>query len=120
MALLFDDTISDTGSYDFGATRVNYWFFHTFELGSQAKAASARDIDYLLRMGWVTLGTQLEVPDLGTLEFWREPVWLNFYNTIWTSVPQTDVSANDFGTWATHVRWSLTTGMVGRLVVFGV
>lgn len=120
MSIFFDDTISNVGSFDFGPQRVNYFLYHTFSLGPQAKEASARDSDYLLRIGWITFGTTVEVPDLGTLQFWREPIWLNFYNTIWTPVPQTDSSALDFAIWCTHVRWSLTTDTVGRLIVTGV
>lgn len=120
MSTFFDDTISGAGSFGFGAQRINYFLYHTFELGPEAKAASVRDIDYLLRVGWITFGTTVEVPDLGTLEFWREPIWLNYYNTIWSPVPQTDIAAQDFAVWCTHVRWSITSGTVGRLIVVGV
>jgi len=120
MALLFDDTVSDAGEASFTATRVNYWFYHSFELGPMVQEVAVRDSDFLRRIGWVTLGTEIDVPDLGSLPFWREPIYLNFYNTLWSSVPQTDVAANDFGVWATRIRWSLSPGSVGRLVVFGV
>jgi hypothetical protein len=120
MSVFFDDTVSGVGSFNMGAQRINYFLFHTYELGVEAKEASIRDSDYLLRMGWITFGTTVELPDLGTIEYWRAPIWLNYYNTIWTPVAQTDIDAHDFAIWCTHVRWSLSTDLVGRLVVVGV
>lgn len=120
MAVFHDALVSGVGSYNFGPQRINYFLWHTFDEGVESKAASARDSDYLLRLGWISFGTTVELPDLGTIEYWRAPIWLNFYNTIWSPEPQTDSSAQDFAIWCTHVRWSLTTDVEGRLVVVGV
>jgi len=120
MSILFESDIAGTGTNYFGSQRVNYILFATLTIGSEAKPFSARDDDYLGRIGWVTLGALVAIPDVIEAVFWRAPWWLNFTNTEISSIPQTDVSANDFAIWATHVRWSLTDGMLGHLLVSGV
>jgi len=119
MAVFFDDTVNGSDRYDFGAQRVFYLLFHTFDIGVVSRAPSETDVDYRLRLGWLAFGTSVEVPDLGTEIFWRAPIWLNFRTTIWTPDPQTDPAVGDFAIWATHIRWALTTGVEGRLIVIG-
>lgn len=120
MAVLYEANVSGTGIATFSATRVQYILFATTTIGSEAKAASVRDDDYMLRIGWITLGVEVAIPDVITAEFWRAPWWINFLNTEISSIPQTDYLANDFGIWADRVRWSLTTGLEAHLLVVGV
>lgn len=120
MAILFESTISGSGSSSFSATRVNYVLYHTITVGPVPKPLSMADIDHCLRIGWFTLGVTVSIPDFGSQVFWRPPIWFNFFNSEWSSIPQTDVSANDFGTWASEVRWALSPGVDGWLQVVGV
>lgn len=120
MAILVERDISGTGIETFTATRVNWILFATLTIGYEAKPASARDSDYVLRLGWLALGSLLTIPDVITAEFWRAPEWINFLNTEVSSIPQVDYLANDFGTWADRIRWSLSGGCEAHIVVSGV
>lgn len=120
MAVLFEGDVSDTGVATFSPTRVQYMLFATLTIGLQAKPVSARDEDFVLRLGWITLGVHVVIPDVIEADFWREPWWINFLNQEVSSVPQTDYLANDFGIWADRVRWSITPAAEGHLLVVGV
>lgn len=120
MAVLYEADVTDQGIATFSPTRVQYMLFATMTIGSEAKAVSVRDDDYMLRIGWITLGVLVTIPDVIEAEFWRAPWWINFLNTEISAIPQTDSSANDFGIWADRVRWSLTNGLEGHLLVVGV
>lgn len=120
MTVLFDADVSGQGIGAFSATRVNYLLFNLLEAGPEVRPFSARDSDYLGRIGWITLGVDVDIPGQIEAIAWRAPWWLNFVNTEVSGVPQTDSAANDFGIWATHARWSLTEGTEGHLFVYGV
>lgn len=120
MTVLFDSDVAGQGNTYFGAQRIQYMLFATLTQGSEVKPFSVRDDDYMARIGWVTLGALVTIPDVVEAVFWRAPWWINFLNTEISSIPQTDSAANDFGIWATHVRWSLTDGVLGHLLVVGV
>lgn len=120
MAVLYEADVSGTGIATFSPTRVQYMLFATLTIGSVARPVASRDDDFVLRLGWLTLGVEVSIPDVITAEFWREPWWLNFLNMEISAIPQTDYLANDFGIWADRVRWSLTPGAEGHLMVVGV
>jgi len=120
MAILFESDISAQGTATWSPTRVQYVLFHTQLVGPVPTPIAMTDFDRLLRIGWFTFGTEVDVPSEGVITYWREAQWVNFLDTIWTAVPQTDSSANDFGTWATAFRWSLSAGVLAHVVVVGV
>ena len=120
MAIHFDSDVSGSGNYTFGATRINYFLFHTTTVGPIPKPVSMMDFDHCLRIGWITFGVSVDIPGIGPIEYWRAPIWINFFDTEWSPIPQTDVSANDFGLWADTVRWGLSNGVEGHLLVSGV
>ena len=120
MAILFESDVSGSGSASFSPTRVNYMLFHTTLVGPIPKPLAMADFDHCLRIGWLTLGVNVDIPEIGPIEYWRPPIWINFFDTEWSAIPQTDVSANDFGTWADTVRWGLSNGVEGHLLVVGV
>src|SRR6185437_10256600 len=76
MAVMFDDTVSGAGSASFGAQRIFYALFHTTDVGVESRPASVRDSDYRLRLGWISFGTLVAVPDVGELVYWRAPIWI--------------------------------------------
>jgi len=119
VAIYFEDDVSGVGDASFGAQRINYFLSHVLSYGPEVKEASVRDSDYLLRIGWITFGVDVNIPGIGSVTYWRAPIWLNFYNTEWSPIAQTDISAQDFAVWATRVRWSLSTGTEIHLLVVG-
>ena len=120
MSIYYDATISGSGSAALSAQRVNYAFLHLTAVGSQARPLEAGDPDHFLRIGWFAFGTDITVPSYPTYRYWRNPIWIDFIDTLWTPIPQTNYAAQDDAIYATHVRWSLAMGATGRLVVSGV
>lgn len=117
MPAYFDDDISGDGQETFPGGEVLYAVVHVTTVGPEARLVAPAVADQYLRLGWFAFGDSLDVIG-GARDYWRDAVWINFLDTLWTPVP----SSNDpvaLGLVATRLRWHLTFGTEAHMYVFG-
>jgi hypothetical protein len=86
-------------------------------LGDEARVPVAALPDSIVRFGWFALGDTLDV--IGSARpYWRDPVWINWTDVLWTPVPSSD-DPNALGVVATLFRWHLGVGAAAHVFVFG-
>lgn len=121
MTVYADQAISGSGEVNFTlGVRLNYALVHVYVAPYDSRPLEVGDPDHMLRMGWIAFGADTDVIDATSRTYWSAPVWLDFLDTIWHPIPTTDSLANDFGVWASRVRWSLGLGGSAWLYVYGV
>ena len=116
MAILFDDDISGSGQSVFGDSLVLYMLFHSTELGPNVRRLDINDPDHVLRLGWLAFFHRGS--DIGGVQrdYYGEPMWIDFEN--WRWLPPTPRSGAEIAfsvSWG--IRWSLSLGCEGHLVV---
>ena len=107
--------IEGQGVFDVGSV-ANMLFFavHLDTLGNEVRNPDNRDDDRILNAGWVTAGDHFDIGDGVDRNYWREPVWLNFIDTLY--VPDfTGLDGNAPTFLASRFRWSLTAGTHGHI-----
>lgn len=119
MTVLFDNDISGDGISDLvGSNHVLFWECHLTALGGDVRELEVTAPDHILRAGWVSLGDRFTIGTGPFLDRWRQPVQLNFLETLWTPIPS-DSPGGSLSVLATRVRWHLSPGTLGHLFVFG-
>jgi hypothetical protein len=121
LAIYFNDSISGNGSADLTGGQVQYLLFHATTLGPDVFVSDPNNIDLLLHAGWISFGVDEAYPDATRRVFWTERIWLNFADFEWHPRPSNHPGDTpDFTVWASHVRWSLSLGTAGNLLVVGI
>ncbi len=120
MTVLVDQAISGSGALSFGSDRVNYALVNLDVIGASSRIPSLADPDHRLRLGFLSFGAATNVIFGTTFVYWSAPIWIDFEQFKWAPDPETDYLANDFGYWASDVRWALGDGTSGWLFVYGV
>lgn len=118
MPTYLDRDINGSGADTFPGNQVLFLTVRTTTIGPEVRAPSLADPDEVMRLGWFSLGDSID-DGSGAADYWRDPVWINFLNLLWTPTPSTE-SGTALGLIATRVRWRLSLGTTAHLHVFGV
>jgi hypothetical protein len=112
-----DRDISGSGQDSLSGAHVLYLVLHLTSLGPEVRQPTFADSDSIMRAGWFAFGDTLSV--IGSARpYWREAVWINFEDVLWTPDPSTNGSqALDLV--ATLFRWHLGPGTAGHVYVYG-
>ena len=117
MPTYLDRDISGSGNDALAGSEILYAVVHLDTLGPEVRQPTFADADSIMRAGWFAFGDSLSVIG-GARSYWRDPVWINFSDLLWTPDP----SSNDptaLGLVATLFRWHLSIGTSGHVYVFG-
>lgn len=118
MAVYYDADVSGQGSADLvGGSSVLYFSVELTALGPLVTVPNADETGHVLRAGWVSLGDHFDLGG-GDVDWWREPIWIDFTRTLWTPLPTND-SGGPLTIVATRVRWSFSVDTTAHLHVFG-
>lgn len=117
MPTYLDRDIAGDGSDNLAGTEVLYLVVHVTAPGDEARFPTPGVTDSVMRLGWVALGDTLDVIG-GARAYWRDPVWLNWIDVLWTPVPST-ADPNPLGVAASLFRWHLGIGAAAHVYVFG-
>jgi len=117
MATYLDRDITGSGQDVLAGANLVYLTIHVITLGPEVRTPTLADPDELLRFGWFSLGDNIDVGD-GARDYWRDAVWINFLNTLWTPIPSTG-GGGPLVLAATLLRWRLSLGSVAHVHVFG-
>lgn len=117
MPAYFDSDLSGDGQDVFPGGEVLYLIVHVTDPGVEARQPSPLVADQYVRIGWLALGDNLSLIG-GARDYWREPIWLNFLDTLWTPDPSSN-TPNPLGLVATRIRWHLGVGAAAHCYVFG-
>lgn len=119
MTLYFDASVSGSGVADLvGGQDVEFVSVDITTLGPLSTVIEAGNPDHLLRMGWFSIGDHFDV-GFGDVDHWREIVWVNFEQTLWTPLPTGIVGGSSLSVLARRVRWWFNAGTIAWLRVFG-
>jgi hypothetical protein len=121
MTIYVNREISGNGSEHFGGVQIQYLLCHLTTIGPDVFISDTTNIDVLIRAGWLSLGVAETYPDEVSRVFWTERIWINFADFAWHPRP-TNWPGNppDFTVWTSDVRWGLSPGTVGNLLVIGI
>src|ERR1700686_2165126 len=117
-SVYLDATATGDGSAVFsGGNSVLYVSVEITTVGPLATLIEPSISDHLLRLGWFALGDAFDT-GIGTLDYWREIVWCNFVNNLWTPLPSADNSGSTSGL-ASRIRWWFGPGTTAHIHVLG-
>jgi hypothetical protein len=121
MTVYLDAEITGSDSYHFGGAQIQYMLVYLDTLGPDVRIPDTNNPDQIGFAGWLALGSEADYgPDFPNL-FWTERIWINFQHFQWHPVPTRNPGdAVDLVVWASDVRWALSPGTHGFLLVFGV
>lgn len=117
MPAYLDRDISGQGDDDLSGSAVLYLVLHVTSIGDEARLVTPLVSDLYLRFGWFAFGDSLDVIG-GSRDYWRDPVWINFLDTLWTPVPST-AAPNALSIVATRFRWNLSLGAAAHVYIYG-
>jgi hypothetical protein len=113
-----DRDISGSGQDSLSGIHVLYMVIHLTALGPEVRQPTFADTDSIMRAGWVAFGDTLSV--IGSARpYWREPMWINFEDLMWTPDPSTN-SSTPLDLVASLFRWHLGAGTTAHVYIFGV
>jgi hypothetical protein len=110
-------SISGIGQDTLSGTDVLYVQVHIDNPGTGARLVDLAVPDHYLRIGWFSLGDSLPL-GAGSVDAWREPIFINTLDVLWTPLPSTSGS-QALSVIATRLRWALPGGASGSITVFG-
>jgi len=113
----FDADISGDGTYAFGDVEVTWLAFRLIARGPGVVSPELTAADHVLRLGWISLGAEWVDAFGAALNYWRNPLWLDFENTFWTPTPSSSGGAYNHTLRCSRVRWHLSPGSSGRLYI---
>jgi len=117
MPTYLDQDIAGDGTASLAGAEVLYIIVHVSDLGDEARVPTPSVPDQVVRLGWVALGDTLDAIG-GARSYWRDPIWLNWTDVLWTPVPSTE-DPNALGCVASLLRWHLGIGAAAHVYVFG-
>jgi hypothetical protein len=119
VTVFYNADVSGTGEYEFGSgTRINFVLARVRSRGPRCVATQVAD--GCVNAGWFALGAASDSIDGVERTYWTHPVWIDFESFEWHPIPTTDAFANDFGVWASAIRWHMLEGTTVGLFVYGV
>lgn len=119
MPAYFDADISGSGQSALVSNNVIYLVCRLTTLDRSVRILDPiPPADHILRAGWLSLGDVLNVIGGVNVDYWREPIFLDFETTLWTPIASGG-GGGPFTLQATLVRWSLAGSTSGHLYIFG-
>lgn len=112
-----DRDIANDGQDSLSGSSVIYAVVHISSVGVEARPIEGGG-DRYLRLGWFAFGDNLNVIGSVSRDYWREPVFLNYLDTLWTPDPST-ASGSPLVLIGSIIRWHLGVGGAGHIFVFG-
>jgi hypothetical protein len=120
MTVLLDAEIEGSGQFNFGGAEVQYVLVELDVLGPQVFIADVANPDHLAQAGWFALGSRSSFATSAEHVFWQERKWINYKSFQWHPEPTRDhAAAADLSVWASDVRWRLSVGTHGLMLVIG-
>jgi len=120
MANYFDADISGAGQADLvGGNSVQFFLCHLTATGPGVRRVIDATDDQLLRAGYIAFGRTLTLIGGVSRDYWHAPIYLDWDNQRWIPEPNQN-SAGVLNIVATRVRWRLSPGTTGHLLVVGV
>lgn len=121
MTVYLDQEIEGNGSYNFGAAQIQYALVELDVLGPSVFVNDLTNADQLLNAGWFAFGSTDTYGTAVSHPFWTERKWINFQSFQWHPEPtRLPAAASDLCIWATHVRWALSPGTHGFMLIVGI
>jgi len=119
MANYYDADISGTGMADLtGGTSVQFFLLHLTTIGPKVRELDGLPDDRIIRAGWISFGRTLNLIGATSRDYWHPPIFIDFSDQRW--IPSPNQSASQILTLvATRVRWYLSPGTEGHLLVVG-
>jgi hypothetical protein len=115
MGVEFDGDVSGSGSASWTTSNILFVSADLTTLGLDPRPAD--DSDHVLRAGWWTLGDEFDI-GLGTFEYWRPVVHVNFTHQLWTPDPSGIQFGNPLTLVASRIRWHFAPSVLAHLHVF--
>ena len=116
----YHDTVTDSDVVAFaGASQVLFVAIRLVTLGDDVRRTEPLRTDHILRAGWVSLGDVFDINGGGNDDYWREPIWADFPNTLWTPIVTNVGAGLDPATVvASRVRYSFSPGTEAEVYIF--
>lgn len=119
MATYLDRDISGSGIDDLtGGNAVQFFLLHLTTIGPTARQLDGLADDRIIRAGWIAFGRTLNLIGATSRDYWHAPIFIDFADRRWIPEPNQN-SSTVLTIVATRVRWYLSPGTAGRLLVVG-
>lgn len=112
----FDSAVSGSGSASWSSAAVLFVSCDITTVGLGPRIVD--DADHIIRAGWFSLGDSFDI-GLGTFDYWRLPIWVDFVHFLWTPIPSDLVGGAALALTTTRIRWHFESGVIAHLHVFG-
>lgn len=121
MTIYLDQAISGNGSYHFGGAQIQYVLVHLDSVGGEVFVSDLTNPDVLIKAGWFALGSEDSYGTSSTHVFWTERKWINYLDFQWHPEPTVIPSGGiDLCVWASDIRWAMSPGTSGLMLVVGI
>jgi hypothetical protein len=118
MPAYFDADISGDASSALASNQLVYLVCHNITPSPGQRELEVGSPDHVLRAGWLAFGDTLNVIGGINRAYWRQPIFLDFEDMLWTPDPSGQ-PGTPFELQATLVRWHIPPGGLYHLYVFG-
>lgn len=117
-SVIFEDTLTDSGSAVMGGTRVLFVAWEVTVEGPGVHTPNAWDVTSLIGVGHWELGNDLTPGGLISGLGFDSPHWINTEIGQWVAPPG-QVGADFSSAIAQYIRWTISPGTEVHLYVFG-
>lgn len=110
--IAFDADVSGDGSIDFASSGILFASIDITTAGPLPRPVDS--FDHILRAGWISFGDTFDI-GLGTFDYWRTPIFADFFHTLWTPDPSGDLTGGTFTIVASRVRYHFSDGVAAHI-----
>jgi len=108
----FDSDVSGDGIITYALSNMLYCSIDITTPGPLPRPVD--NSDHVIRAGWISLGDSFDI-GLGTFDYWRLPIYADFYHTLWTPIPSGDLGGTTFGLLSSRVRYHFADGVAAHI-----
>lgn len=120
MTVYVDRAIEGTDRVNFGSAQLQYILVELDVVGPQVFVADVANTDVVAQAGWFALGNRSNFATDVEHVFWTDRKWINVRSFQWHPEPtRNPAAAADLVVWASDIRWRLSPGTHGFLLVVG-
>jgi hypothetical protein len=116
---MYDADIAGEGIDSLSGSHIWYAVARIITVPPSARILEVASDGHILRAGWISFGDTLSVIGATSRDYWRSVWWLDFIDSLWTPVPSTGEGGGPLALAASRVQWSIPTGGLAHLYVFG-